>query len=106
MAGVDAHSEDGESADEGFTTTDEDEGLYADVEMEDGDEREAGAASSREDEVRADIAVKGEDEDGPNALSRSSSSPPLPTLSSKAKGKRRCFAGIFRTFRHIFYSGR
>ena len=90
MSGVDVQEEGGASDGESFTTADE--GLYADVEME--------------DEVRADIAVKGEDEDGPNALSRAASPPPLPTLSSKAKGKRRCFTGIFRTFRHIFYSGR
>ncbi|KAM5540905.1 hypothetical protein V8D89_005549 [Ganoderma adspersum] len=104
MVEVDARSEGGESDGESFTTADE--GLYADVEMEDGDEHDAGASLSREDEVRADIVVKGEDEDGPNARSRASSPPPLPVLSSKAKGKRRCFAGIFRTFRHIFNSGR
>ncbi|KAI1789408.1 hypothetical protein LXA43DRAFT_584271 [Ganoderma leucocontextum] len=97
---ADAGSEGGESDGESFTTAAD--GLYRDVEME--DESDASGASSRgEEEADAERdEEKHEGDDAPDVLARTSSPPPAPGLSSKAKGKRRCFADLFRTFRHIF----
>ena len=102
--GVDSGS--GESDGESFTTADD--RLYEDVQMDGEDERavdgsSSGADLSREEEARLDNHQ--EKDTAPGAPSRTSSLPSPPVLSCKAKGKRRCFADLFRTFRHIF-SGR